>query len=163
MKQVLVQSKYKEELIVFDLRPFRRRNEDLFERFTKAFDDAFNQDFLPTLGNEFKSLRTDITESNDAYLVQADLPGFSKDDIQIDIENNRLTIRAKREDKTEERDDEDRIIRKERHFGEFVRSFYVDNIDQNRVEAKLEDGVLKITLPKLKPDDNGPTRRINIQ
>lgn len=148
---------------MFDLRPFRRRNEDLFDQFSKVLDDVFNQDFLPTLGDDFKSLSTDITESNDAYLVQADLPGFSKDDIQIDIENNRLTIRAKREDKTEEKDENDRIIRKERRFGEFVRSFYVDNIDQDRVEAALEDGVLKITLPKIKPDDNGPTRRINIK
>lgn len=147
---------------MFDLRPFNRRNEDLFERFRKAFDDMFNQDFLPTLGEDFKSLRTDITENKDVYIVQADLPGFSKDDIQIDIENNQLTIRAKRDDMTEERDKDNHVIRKERHFGEFVRSFYVDNIDHDRIEATLDNGVLKITLPKITPDDNGNSKRIQI-
>lgn len=148
---------------MFDLRPFRKNNEDIFERFRKAFDDMFSQDFLPTLGDDFKSLRMDITESKDAYNVQVDLPGFSKDDIQIDIENNHLTIRAKRNDATEVRDDENRIIRKERHFGEFVRSFYVDNVDQDKIEASLQDGVLKITLPKITPDDDSSSRRIQIK
>ena len=148
---------------MFDLRPFNRRNEDLFERFRKAFDDVFNQDFLPTLSEDFKSLRTDITESKDAYVVQADLPGFSQDDIQIDIENNQLTIRAKRDDTMEERDEDNRIIRKERHFGEFVRSFYIDNVDQEKIEATLDNGVLKIILPKITPDDNGPSKRIQIK
>lgn len=148
---------------MFELRPFSRRTEDLMERFTKAFDDVFDHDFLPSLGKDFKALRTDITESNDAYHVQADLPGFSKDNIEIEIENNQLTIRAKREDDMEERDEDDRIIRKERHFGEFVRSFYVENIDQNKVSAKLEDGVLKITLPKLQPDVDGKAKRIKIK
>lgn len=148
---------------MFDLRPFRRRNDDLFERFKSVFDDMFNQDFLPAFGNDFKSLRTDITETKDAYIVQADLPGFSKDDIQIDIENNYLTIRAKRDDRIEERDEKDRIIRKERHFGEFYRSFYVNDIDQDRIEAELENGVLKITLPKITPDDESPSRRIQIK
>ena len=148
---------------MFELRPFNRRRDDIMERFTKVFDDVFNQDFFPSVSKDYQSLRTDITESNDAYLVEADLPGFSKDDIQIEIENNQLTIRAKREDEKEERDKDDRIIRKERHFGEFVRSFYVENIDQDRVDATLENGVLKITLPKLKPDKDGAARWIEIK
>lgn len=148
---------------MFELRPFNRRRDDIMERFTKVFDDVFNQDFFPSVSRDYQSLRTDITESNDAYFVEADLPGFSKDDIRIEIENNQLTIRAKREDEKEERDKDDRIIRKERHFGEFVRSFYVENIDQDRVDATLENGVLKITLPKLKPDKDGAARWIEIK
>ncbi len=148
---------------MFELRPFNRRRDDIMERFTKVFDDVFNQDFFPSVSKDYQSLRTDITESNDAYLVEADLPGFSKDDIQIEIENNQLTIRAKREDEKEERDKDDRFIRKERHFGEFVRSFYVENIDQDKVDATLKDGVLQITLPKLKPDKDGSAKRIEIK
>lgn len=148
---------------MFELRPFNRRRDDIMERFTKVFDDVFNQDFFPSVSRDYQSLRTDITESNDAYFVEADLPGFSKDDIRIEIENNQLTIRAKREDEKEERDKDDRIIRKERHFGEFVRSFYVENIDQDRVDATLENGVLKITLPKLKPDKDGAAKWIEIK
>ncbi|MFC5541620.1 MAG: Hsp20/alpha crystallin family protein [Bacilli bacterium] len=148
---------------MFDLRPFRRKNEDLFERFKKAFEDVFDDDFLPDLGPDFKSLRTDITETKDAYIVQADLPGFNKEDIQIDIDNNYLTIRAKRDDHTEERDENDRVIRKERHFGEFYRSFYINDVDQERIEAELDNGVLKITLPKLHPGDDGNSKRIQIK
>lgn len=148
---------------MFDLRPFGGREDDVFSRFKNAFDDVFNQDFLPALGKESNSLRTDITETNDAYIVKADLPGFSKDNIYIDVERNRLTIRAKREDHTEERDENDRVIRQERHFGEFYRSFYVNDIDQDKVDAALEDGVLKITLPKLNPGDDRQTKRIDIK
>lgn len=148
---------------MFELKPFSRRSEDLMERFSKLFDDGFYQDFVPSLQKDLKSLRTDITESNDAYYVEADLPGFEKNNIEIEIENNQLTIRAKREDGKEERDEEDRIIRKERHFGEFARSFYIENIDEKKVDAILEDGVLKITLPKLKPDNNSKARRIKIK
>lgn len=148
---------------MFDLRPFNRKREDLFERFAKTFDEVFDQNLFPTLDGNLKSLRTDIQEGKDAYLVQADLPGFSKEDIEIEVENNQLTIRAKREDNKETTDENNKVIRKERHFGEFVRSFYVDNIDQDRVEAKLEDGVLNITLPKVKPDDEGPSKRIEIK
>lgn len=101
------------------------------------------------LQKDFKSLRVDIAESNDASYVKVDLPGFVKDNVNIEIEKNQLTIRAKREDDSEKRDEDDRIIRKERPFGEYVRSFYIENIDEKKVDAILEDGVLKITLPKL--------------
>lgn len=146
---------------MFDLRPYTHRSQNMMEHFSKVFDDIFNRDFLP-FSHDFQSLRTDITESKDAYIVQADLPGFSKNDIQIDIENNQLTIRAKRDEEIEERDEADRVIRQERHFGEFVRSFYVKNIDQDNVEANLEHGVLKVKLPKSKPDDSGSAKQIEI-
>lgn len=147
---------------MFHLRPFSRRNDDFHDRFTQLVDEMFNQDFLPSLNGKFNSLRTDITETKDAYLVEADLPGFSKENIQIELENNQLTIRAKRDEKTELKDENDKIIRQERHFGEFVRSFYIDNVDQDKIEATLEEGVLKIKLPKVNPDDRGPVKRIEI-
>jgi len=134
----------------------------MMERLSRVFDDVLQQDFLPLVKNELQSLRTDITETKDAYIVQADLPGFSKEDIHIDIEKNRLTIRAKRDVQTEVRDDKDRIIRQERHAGEFVRSFEVENINQDRVEANLENGVLQIKLPKVEPGDDGRAKRIEI-
>lgn len=147
---------------MFHLRPFNRKNSDIYDRFTQMFDEMFDNDFLPSLNSKFNSLRTDITETKDAYLVEADLPGFSKENIQIELENNQLTIRAKRDEQTEEKDENDKVIRKERHFGEFVRSFYIDNVDQDKIEAKLENGVLKLTLPKINPDNEGPKKRIDI-
>lgn len=148
---------------MFDLRPFNRKREDLFEKFAKTFDEVFDQNLFPTFDGKLKSLRTDIQEGKDAYLVQADLPGFAKDDIEIELENNQLTIRAKREENKETKDKKNKTIRQERHFGEFVRSFYVDNIDEEKVEATLEDGVLNIKLPKIKKDDEEPSKRINIK
>lgn len=147
---------------MFHLRPYDRRNGDIYDRFTQMFDELFNNDFLPSLNSKFNSLRTDITETKDAYLVEADLPGFSKENIQIELENNQLTIRAKRNEQTEMKDENGKIIRQERHFGEFVRSFYIENVNQDKVEAKLENGVLKLKLPKINPDNKGPIKRIDI-
>ena len=100
------------------------------------------------MDGEVKSFRTDITETKNAYLVEAELPGFAKEDITIDVNSNQLTIRAKREQLEETKDKYDKIIRKERHYGEFLRQFYVDNIKEDDIKAKLEDGVLKIEIPK---------------
>jgi HSP20 family protein len=148
---------------MFALRTFRRKNEDVFERMLSTFNELFDQiDEFPALNGNLKSLRTDIKENKDAYVVEADLPGFSKDDITIEVENNQLTIRAKREEEQEAKDSVNRIIRRERHFGEFVRQFYVDNIDENRIEAELKDGVLKIILPK-RTEGNGPRKHIKIK
>lgn len=148
---------------MFALRPFRRKNEDVFERMLSTFNEFFDQmDEFPALKGNLKSLRTDIMENKDAYVVEVDLPGFSKDDVTIEVEDNQLTIRAKREEIEETKDSENRFIRRERHFGEFVRQFYVDNIDENRIEAKLKDGVLTIILPK-RNDRNGKRKQIAIK
>lgn len=148
---------------MFALRPFRRKNEDVFERMLSTFNEFFDQmDEFPALKGNLKSLRTDIMENKDAYVVEVDLPGFSKDDVTIEVEDNQLTIRAKREEIEETKDSENRFIRRERHFGEFVRQFYVDNIDENRIEAKLKDGVLTIVLPK-RNDRNGKRKQIAIK
>lgn len=147
---------------MFALRPFRRRREDVFDRMLSTFNDFFEQmDDWPALADNMKSLRTDITENKDAYVVKVDLPGFSKDDISIEVDNNQLTIRARREEEQETKDSQNRIIRRERHFGEFVRQFYVDNIDEDRIEATLKDGVLTIILPK-RNDRNGTRKQIRI-
>lgn len=138
---------------MFDLMPFRRRNEDVFGRMLKTFNEVFDQNGLSPFNGEAKSFRTDITETKNAYLVEAELPGFSKEDITIDVDNNQLTIRAKREQLEETKDKDDKVIRKERHYGEFLRQFYVDNIKENEIQAKLENGILKIEIPKNTPKE----------
>ncbi|MBY7145008.1 Hsp20/alpha crystallin family protein [Virgibacillus sp. NKC19-3] len=142
---------------MFDLLPSRRRNEDTFKSMLKSFDDVFNRDVFSPLNENFRSFQTDITEKENAYYVEADLPGFNKEDIRIDMENNQLTIHAKRDNKNEEKDNNDKIIRQERHYGEFVRSFYVDNVKEDDITAKLEEGTLKIEIPKQAPTK--PTKK----
>ncbi|WP_446898142.1 heat shock protein Hsp18 [Clostridium sp. LBM24168] len=139
---------------MFDMVPFRKDNSlkkgvDL-ENFFNSF---FNNDFFAPLnihgfGNGFK---VDLKETDDAYLIEADLPGIKKESIDLDYSDNYLTISAKRDNSREEKNEN--YVRQERSYGEFRRSFYVDNVDKNTISASFENGVLKINLPKL---EKGP-------
>lgn len=135
---------------MFEMVPFKRNNglrkrgDDFFNNF---FGNFFDDDFLmPStfMGNSF---RVDLKETEDSYLIEADLPGIQKDAVNIEYENNYLVISAKREDNIEDKNDN--YVRRERHYGEFRRAFYVDNIDESQIKASFKDGVLKIDLPKL--------------
>lgn len=117
--------------------PFRAI--DQFER--NAFNSFFGNQNL----GEFK---TDITDEGDHYLMEADLPGFDKKDIQLSVQGNMLTIRAERHSKVEEKDQENRVVRMERSYGAYSRQFDVSGVDAEHIGAKYENGVLKLTLPK---------------
>lgn len=146
---------------MFDLAPFHRnllekRGEDLFGSFINNF---FNEDFLPQSFFNSSSFSLDVKEDENSYIIEADIPGVNKEAINIEYENNYLTISAKRDDSVEE--SKDNYIRKERHYGEFRRAVYIDNIDENKISASFKDGVLNITLPKL-VKDNVNKRKIQI-
>lgn len=96
-------------------------------------------------------MRTDIYEKEGNYIIDVDVPGFKKENVNVDFEDGYLTITAKREEITEENTS---YLKKERHYGEFSRSYYVGNIDENEIKAKFEDGTLKITFPKEDPKKN---------
>lgn len=89
----------------------------------------------------------DIIESDDAYEIEAEMPGMTKDDIKVTIEGNVLTIRGeKKQEKTEKGKN---YHRTERSFGTFVRSFTIpDSVKTDKIEAKHENGIITITLPK---------------
>ena len=117
--------------------------------------DPFNffSDFFGT-NNAPMELSTDITDKGDSFVLEADLPGFKKDDIKIDLENDRLTIKAERHSNTETT--KNGYVRRERSFGSFERSFDVSGIDTAGIKANYTDGVLTLTLPKrpeLVPDN----------
>lgn len=102
------------------------------------------------LGNERigSSFCTDIREENGAYVLEADLPGFKKEDIHIDLEDNRMTITAERHSDYEEKDKKGNYLRCERSYGSFSRSFDTTGIDVANIKAAFNDGVLKLTMPK---------------
>ena len=131
--------------------PFKK---DSFNRkddfLTPLLNNLFDNDFFNAMSNR-GNFRADLKETNDSYLVVADLPGVKKGDIDIEFQNDNLVITAKREEATE--DNKESYVRRERHYGEFRRSFYIDNVDEDKVEAKFEEGVLRIHLPKLTKDD----------
>ena len=93
-------------------------------------------------------MRVDVVEAEGAYTVKADLPGVPKDAIHVDIDGNRVTIRAEVKRESEQKDGE-RVLRSERYYGAFARSFALtDEIDDEKAGAKFENGVLELTLPK---------------
>ena len=101
------------------------------------------QKMSPTL------MRTDIKETDAGFEVTIDLPGFKKDDVQAELISPYLTITAQTQSESEDKDEEGTYVRKERFSGKCSRTFYVgDDIEEDDIKAKFEDGVLKIAVPK---------------
>lgn len=94
-------------------------------------------------------IRTDIKETENAYVLEADLPGFKKEDIDIEIGDGVLTLTAKQNEENEEKDDGGRFVMRERRSGVFKRSYDTTGIDTENLKASFENGVLTLTMPKL--------------
>ena len=108
-------------------------------------------------------MKTDVRETESGYEVDIDLPGFKKDEINVELNNGYLSISAaKGLDKEEKK--EGKYIRKERYAGSMSRSFYVgDAIKQEDVKAKYEDGILRLSVPKKAAEQIGSSNRIAIE
>ena len=125
---------------------FTRRNQDIFNpwREMEAFERAF---FGAPFGNTtLAGFRTDVTDEGDHYLLEADLPGFDKKDISLELRDDTLTVRAERKSRVEEK--KDKVVRMERTYGAYQRSFDISGVDADKIKAKYVDGVLRLTLPK---------------
>lgn len=110
----------------------------------------------------FGGLKTDITDEGDHYLLEADLPGFDKKDINIDINGDTLTVSAQRRSRHEEKDEKDKIIRSERSYGSYTRQFDISEVNAEAIKAKYENGVLQLELPK-KENTLPKARRLEIE
>lgn len=94
-------------------------------------------------------MKTDVHEHEEGYEVDIDLPGFKKDEIHLDLENGYLSVNASKQLDKEEKNKKGKLIRQERYSGSMQRSFYVgENITEEDIKAKYEDGVLKLSVPK---------------
>ncbi len=94
------------------------------------------------------AVNMEVRETEDAFVFKADLPGMKKEDIDISLHANRLTISGKREEEHESKDG-DRIYAYERSYGTFTRAFTLpDNIDTDHIRTELQDGVLTLVVPK---------------
>ena len=123
------------------------------------FDEFFDDDFSmfpawgkrnPLYGKHAKNLmKTDVRETESSYEGDIALPGFKKEDIKLDLENGYLTVSAQKGLDKDEQDKNGRYIRQERYKGSCSRSFYVGDMKPSDVAAKYEDGILKISLPKV--------------
>ncbi len=116
-------------------------------------DDFFRDDFFDRKDRmNFNLMKTDIREDDKSYLLEVDLPGYSKDDIKIDITDGYLTINAKVE--KEKNDDNKNYVRRERFTGEVSRSFYVgEDIKEDEVKANFKNGILTLEVPKVSLED----------
>ena len=98
--------------------------------------------------NDFGKMKCDIYEKEIIYYLEIDIPGFNKNDINIEIDDNDyLTITAEKKSSNEEIENKN-YIRRERIYGKYQRAFYVGSIDKNSIEANFENGILKISMPK---------------
>ncbi len=137
-----------------DLFPSRRSLMNLNRGF---FNDTFDNFF-----SNSEDFSVDIKEKEDAYTLEADLPGLTKEDIQLDYTNNVLSISAHQETNKEEKDDEGNYIRRERSSRSYSRQFLIKNVDEDAIKASFENGVLTVDLPK-KEEDTPETKKIEIQ
>ena len=123
------------------------------------FDEFFDDDFPmipmrsirnPLYGKNAKNLmKTDVRETDNTYELDIDLPGFKKDEVQLDLKDAYLTISAAKGLDKDQEDKKGKYIRQERYAGACSRSFFVgEEIEPRDVSAKFEDGILRVSLPK---------------
>ena len=129
--------------------------------FDVAFREFFRNMLRPTrleLDNE-PEIRLDLKETEKAYMVHAEMPGVKKEDIEVSIDGNLVTIRA--EVKREKEEKGETMLRSERYYGAMTRSFTLaSEVDEKAATAKYTDGVLELTLPK-KPGST--SRKLTVQ
>ena len=95
-------------------------------------------------------MKTDVKETEDSYELDVDMPGFKKEDVKAELKDGYLTINASTKNESSEKDKKGKYVRRERYYGSCSRSFYVGKeVKQEDIKAKFEDGVLKISVPKM--------------
>ena len=129
------------ELIPFDHHMRRMANFDPFREL-----EDMERSFWGS-GHSVSAFRTDVIDTGDAYQLQAELPGFKKEDISIDVENDVLTISAERKLENDE-NSKPNYVKRERFYGSFSRSFDVSGINVDAIEAAYNDGILTLNMPK---------------
>ena len=144
---------------MFELTPFVRGN-----RFFTAYDPFKEMEEIEKrfFGRQLPTFRTDIRENENSYILEAELPGFSREDIHAEIKDGYLTIRAERKSESEEKNEKDNYLRRERSYGSFVRSFELEGIKSEEITASYKDGILSVNLPKEKPEAK-EARRLEIE
>ena len=142
------------ELIPFDRHIRSAANFDPFRMFDEM--DRHFSSGVPAVS----AFRTDVVDTGDAFKLECELPGFKKEDIKLDVENDCLTISAER--KAEVKDEKENYVKRERIYGSFTRCFDVSGINVDGIEASYTDGMLNVTLPK-KAAEVPASRRLEIK
>ncbi len=114
----------------------------------KYYLDSIFDNFMDEGSDNFDVMKCDVYEKDGAYHIEADIPGFKKDEISVDCEDGYVTITAEKNTENEEKDENKRYIKRERFYGKTVRKFYVGDIDSEKINAEYKDGMLELVVPK---------------
>lgn len=143
-----------------NLMPYRLSRHPL-ARAEFPFLNDFFQPFFASNESMPVGMRVDVKDENDHYLLEADLPGFKKDDVNIEIDDGMLTISAEMKEEKKDESKSNYVYNERRHM-KLQRSFSLSGINETAVSAAYEDGVLKLTLPK-QAEQPVAGRKIDIQ
>ena len=139
--------------------------ENLFDDFDNWMNFSFPDVDKELYGKHAKNMmKTDVKETEKGYEVAVDLPGFKKDEIQLELNDGYLTISAEKGLDKEEKDKKDKYIRRERYAGSMSRTFYVgESVTENDIHAKYENGILTLDVPKEEAKKVPEKRYISIE
>lgn len=119
-------------------------NMDLMPR--KFYLDDIFDDFISS--RKEQNMKCDIYEKGGDYHIEMDIPGFTKEEISVETKDGYLTISALKNEETKDEGKDKNYIRRERVYGKYERTFYLGDLDEDKIDAKFENGMLKITVPK---------------
>ncbi|MEW6622127.1 MAG: Hsp20/alpha crystallin family protein [Bacillota bacterium] len=143
--------------------PFNRNKLSIrpggIEDFYNMLDDFFSDTWSPRRSLAADTFKVDVQEHDKEYCIEAELPGVKKEEINLELNEGKLTISVNRKEEVEE--NKKNYIHRERRLSSMQRAIYLADADSKGVKAKLENGVLNITIPKVKKADN--TLKIDIQ
>ncbi|NLT39229.1 MAG: Hsp20/alpha crystallin family protein [Clostridiales bacterium] len=141
-----------------NLIPFNRRVPDImsngFFDFRNMLDDFFSDDWPVSLRRRLScdTFKVDVQENEKEYLIEAELPGVTKDEVNIRLTDGRLNISVHKEENVEE--NKKNYIHKERRCSSMSRSIFLNDADAQNVKAKLDNGILSVTVPKITKKDS---------
>jgi len=135
---------------MFGLTPFnrnviRRTNEQ--NPLSDWIDDFFSDDFFPMRSLRHDTFKVDVKEENNAYLIEADMPGVKKDEVHLEFHDGYLSISIQKEEAKEEEENK-QYVHRERRQCSMHRSLYLGDLDSDKIEASLKDGILTVKAPK---------------
>ena len=154
---------------MFSIIPYRT-NHNMTQRPARGFFDDFSNDFFrPFFADGFglmatqRPMKVDVRDEGDKLVLEADMPGVSRENVKVEVENGVMTLSADYNQETEEKNEENHYVYRERRSGSMRRAFNVEGIREDGITAEFKDGVLKLTLPKQEVKPESETRAIQIQ
>ena len=146
-----------------------KRNGSLINSLPTIFDDFFTKDLFDWNNSNFSVPGTtlpavNVKETPDSFIVEMAAPGMKKEDFKVELNNNVLTISSEKQQENEQKDDSHKYTRKEFSYQSFQRSFQLSReaVDADNIQAKYENGVLHLTIPKREEVKQKPSRLIDI-